>query len=179
MRRTRALCCLAGASSMLLAGVAVTGCTAAPGGPALWGSEGRDADTLCSSVALGDRMLVADVLEAPDDTVVEVLAVEPVNPRNLRIAEIAIAPLEDGSGSIGNSSLPPTDALTETIWNARVPVSGYQLAAGDRADVLVVAERTTGDEGSIETIRIRYRAGGITWEKSASTFYQFRETCLG
>jgi len=173
MRSSQAAACLV----LVLSGITVAGCTAVPGGPVHWGSDGRDADTLCSTVGVATPMLVADVLEAPPGEQIEVIDIEPVNPQRIEVSEIAIAPLDADSASIGNSPIPPEDDLTSSIWNARRPVAGYELAPGDRADVLVVAERTTDDPGSIENLRIRYRAGGIVYEKAASTFYLFAEDC--
>jgi len=177
MREVRVWGRLAAVAAVVLSGVAVTGCSAVPGGPAIWGSDGRAQDTLCSPVRTGASVLVADVLEAPDDTALEILAVEAVEPRGVSISEIAVAPLDRDSGSIGNSPVPPTDAFTATIWKDRVTAAGYKLAAGDRADVLLVAERTTGETGSIENIRLCYRSGGIVYEKEASTRYLFAQTC--
>ena len=155
------------------------GCTAVPGGPARWGSDGTDADVLCSSVDPHEPMVVADVVTAPAGSAIELVSVDPVEPRNLQIDDILVSRLEADSGAVGNSSLPPTDELTMQIWNAREPVEGFELHAGGRANVLVVAERTNSERGSLDNLRLRYRIDGVVYEKTASTQYFFEDLCPG
>jgi hypothetical protein len=168
---------LVGALAVSLgAATVLAGCS----GPALEGPAGFGGEdgTLCAGVRPGGRLLFGDVLHAPASAGLEILAVTLDEPQGVELERSFLMPIEPGAevGGIGSATVPPEDPPPG--WDERVAAASASLEPGAIGDIVVQVKRVSDGEAGFAAIHLTYRVGDVVYEKSATTAYQLRGSCL-
>lgn len=177
MIRRRDAVPLRGVVVVLTAIALAAGCTSPVAGPAQFGSDGGDRFAVCAPADSGEDLLFGEVITAPQGRDITIREVTLDDADGVRLVKSILIPVypETGIYGIGSATVPPDPVPPG--WDKRVDASGATVAADTLADIVVQVERTSDEPGSFSAVHVRYSAGGLSFEKSASTSYTLESIC--
>ena len=173
LRRRGAVAVAFGVAASVLAG-----CSTLVGGPAGFGDDGEGENILCVSLKPGDEILFGQVFEAPTDSDATIVEVTLDDQDGSALTQAMIMPIYPETGTYGIGSAHVNPDPVPPGWDERVPAAGAVVAAGTLADVVVQVERTSKATSGFDAIHVVYDVDHIRYEKSASTSYELKDSCL-
>lgn len=128
---------------------------------------------LCSSVKVGEKFLIGEVITAPQTRSVTIRDVAFTGAKGVVLVSSFLLDIR-ARNALGNSPYPPP---AWPAWEDRVAANGATLTPGVEKNLVVVIRRDSQEAGHADALEVTYFSVGKQYREPGGTRYVFADAC--